>query len=145
MDEKIKYILKFGIFLLFVFAIINIMGIDLNNGDNISQNNSLIEGLQPGTLNIQPGTLNIQPGTLNLPTGADSFCATYIGASGSLNNECKRLTEKNCNETSCCVFTNNKCVAGNANGPIYNTNSSGKTITADYYFQNQCYGANCPS
>jgi len=137
MDEKIKYILKIGIFILFVFAIMNIMGINLNNGDNISQNNSLIEGLEPGTLNIQPGTLN-------LATGADSFCASYIGASGSLNNECKRLTEKNCNETSCCVFTNNRCMAGNANGPIYNTNSSGKTITADYYFKNQCYGAGCP-
>ena len=142
MDEKIKYILKIGIFILLILAIMNIIGISLNDGHIIPKNNSLLEGLQPG---IQPDTLNIQPGTQNLATGADSFCAAYKGFSNRLNNECGRLTEKNCNETSCCVFTNNRCVAGGANGPTYNTDSSGKTVTADYYFQNQCYGANCPS
>jgi hypothetical protein len=134
MDDKIKYILKIGIFVLFILALMNIMGINLN-GNDVSQNNSLLEGF----------VLEIQPDTQNLATGANAFCDLYRGSSSSLNNECRRLTEKNCNETSCCVFTNNKCVAGGANGPTYNTNSNGKTINADYYFQNQCYGANCPS
>jgi hypothetical protein len=134
MDDKIKYILKIGIFVLFILALMNIMGINLN-GNDVSQNNSLLEGF----------VLDIQPDTQNLATGANAFCDLYRGSSSSLNNECRRLTEKNCNETSCCVFTNNRCVAGGANGPTYNTNSNGKTINADYYFQNQCYGANCPS
>lgn len=134
MDDKIKYILKIGIFVLFILALMNILGINLN-GNYVSQNNSLLEGF----------VLEIQPDTQNLATGANAFCDLYRGSSSSLNNECRRLTEKNCNETSCCVFTNNKCVAGGANGPTYNTNSNGKTINADYYFQNQCYGANCPS
>ena len=135
MDDKIKYILKIGIFVLFILALMNIMGINLNDYINIlSQNSSLLEGF----------VLDIQPGTQNLATGANAFCDLYRGSSSRLNNECKRLTEKNCNETSCCVFTNKKCVAGGANGPTYNTNSNGKTINADYYFQNQCYGANCP-
>jgi len=112
----------------------NILGINLN-GNDVSQNSSLLEGF----------VLEIQHDTQNLATGANAFCDLYRGSSSSLNNECRRLTEKNCNETSCCVFTNNKCVAGGANGPTYNTNSNGKTINADYYFQNQCYGANCPS
>ena len=142
MDEKIKYILKIGIFILLILAIMNIIGINLNVGPIIPKNNSLLEGLQP---DIEPDTLNIQPGTQNLATGADSFCASYKGFSNRLNNECGILTEKNCNETSCCVFTNNRCVAGGANGPTYNTDSSGKTVTADYYFQNQCYGAGCSS
>jgi len=136
MDDKIKYILKIGIFVLFILALMNIMGINLNDYINIlSQNSSLLEGF----------VLDIQPGTQNLATGANAFCDLYRGSSSRLNNECRRLTEKNCNETSCCVFTNNRCVAGGANGPTYNTNSNGKTIRADYYFQNQCYGANCPS
>jgi len=134
MDDKIKYILKIGICVLLILAVMNIMGINLN-GNDVSQNNSLLEGF----------VLEIQPDTQNLATGANAFCDLYRGSSSSLNNECRRLTEKNCNETSCCVFTNNKCVAGGANGPTYNTNSNGKTINADYYFQNQCYGANCPS
>ena len=136
MDEKLKYILKIGIFVLLILALMNILGINLNNAYE-SQNNSLIEGLQPGTLNIQPGTEN-------LSSGANAFCDLYRGSSNRLNNECKKLTEKNCNETSCCVFTNNKCVAGGANGPTYNSDSNGNTSTAKYYFQNQCYGANCP-
>ena len=137
MDEKIKYILKIGIFVLLILALMNIMGINLNS-TYVSQNDSLLEGLQPGTLGIQPGTLN-------LATGANSFCESYRGSSNTLNTACGRLTEKNCNETSCCVFTNNKCVAGGANGPTYNTDINSNTSTADYYFQNQCYGANCPS
>ena len=137
MDEKIKYILKIGIFVLLVLALMNILGINLNNAYG-SQNYSLLEGLQPGTLDIQPGTQN-------LATGANAFCDLYRGSSNNLNNSCGKLTEKNCNETSCCVFTNNKCVAGGANGPTYNSDSNGNTTTADYYFQNQCYGANCPS
>ena len=137
MDEKIKYILKIGIFVLLVLAVMNILGINLNDVYE-SQNNSILEGLQPGTLGIQPDTLN-------LSTGANAFCDLYRGSSNRLNNSCGRLTEKNCNETSCCVFTNNKCVAGGANGPTYNSDSNGNTTTADYYFQNQCYGANCPS
>jgi hypothetical protein len=115
----------------------NILGINLNTSYG-SQNDSLLEGLQPGTLDIQPGTQN-------LATGANAFCESYRGSSSTLNTACGRLTEKNCNETSCCVFTNNKCVAGGANGPTYNSDSNGNTSTADYYFQNQCYGANCPS
>ena len=136
MDEKIKYILKIGIFVLLVLAVINILGINLNTSYG-SQNDSLLEGLQPGTLDIQPGTQN-------LATGANAFCESYRGSSNTLNIECGRLTEKNCNETSCCVFTNNKCVAGGANGPTYNSDSNGNTSTAKYYFQNQCYGAGCP-
>ena len=136
MDEKIKYILKIGIFVLLILALMNIMGINLNS-TYVSQNDSLLEGLQPGTLGIQPGTLN-------LATGANSFCESYRGSSNTLNTACGRLTEKNCNETSCCVFTNNKCVAGGANGPTYNSDSNGNTSTAKYYFQNQCYGAGCP-
>jgi hypothetical protein len=134
MDEKIKYILKIGIFVLLVLAVMNILGINLNDVYE-SQNNSILEGLQPGTLGIQPDTLN-------LSTGANAFCDLYRGSSNNLNNSCGKLTEKNCNETSCCVFTNNKCVAGGANGPTYNSDSNGNTSTEKYYFQNQCY--NCP-
>lgn len=134
MDDKIKYILKIGIIILLILSLINILGINLNN-NTMSQNESLLEGL----------VIDIQPDTQNLATGANAFCDAYKGSSNSLNTECKRLTKKNCNETSCCVFTNNKCLAGGANGPTYNSDSNGNTSTAKYYFQNQCYGAGCPS
>jgi hypothetical protein len=134
MDEKIKYILKIGIFVLLVFAIINVLGINFKDAYE-SQKKSLFEGL---VIDIQPDTRQ------DLATGANAFCDLYRGSSSTLNTECKKLTQKNCNETSCCVFTNNKCVAGGPNGPTYNSDSNGNTSRANYYFQNQCYGAGCP-
>lgn len=134
MDEKIKYILKIGIFVLLVFAIINVLGINFKDAYE-SQKKSLFEGL---VIDIQPDTRQ------DLATGANAFCDLYRGSSSTLNTECKKLTQKNCNETSCCVFTNNKCVAGGPNGPTYNSDSNGNTSRAKYYFQNQCYGADCP-
>jgi len=134
MDEKIKYILKIGIFVLLIFAVMNILGFNLNNACE-RQKKALFEGL---VIDIQPDTRQ------DLATGANAFCDLYRGSSSTLNTECKKLTEKNCNDTSCCVFTNNKCVAGGANGPTYNSDSNGNTSRAKYYFQNQCYGAGCP-
>ena len=134
MDEKIKYILKIGVFVLLIFAFINIFDFNLKDAYE-SQKKSLFEGL---VIDIQPDTRQ------DLATGANAFCDLYRGSSSTLNTECKKLTQKNCNETSCCVFTNNKCVAGGPNGPTYNSDSNGNTSRANYYFQNQCYGADCP-
>ena len=130
MDEKvIKYILNVFIFVLLIFALINSMGINLN-----------VE--EPPKKLLQVVTMEGFDGS-TMPTGATAFCESYRGSSAQLNTECGRLTQKNCNETSCCVFTNNKCAAGSAKGPTYNTDSNGNTSTAEYYFQNQCF--NCPS
>jgi len=137
MDEKIKYTLKICIFVLFAFAIINMLSVNLNTEETQQKISdiALIEGLQ----------LDIQHGTQNLATGSQAFCDSYKGSSGILNGVCGKLTEKNCNETSCCVFANKKCVAGSASGPTYNTGENGKTNTMHYYFQNQCYGDDCPT
>ena len=131
MDEKlIKYILNVFIFVLLIFALIvfiNTMGINLN-----------VE--EPPKKLLQVVTMEGFDGS-TMPTGATAFCESYRGSSAQLNTECGRLTQKNCNETSCCVFSNNKCVAGSANGPTYNTDDNGNTNTSPYYFQNQCF--NC--
>ena len=128
MDEKvIKYILNVFIFVLLIFALINSMGINLN-----------VE--EPPKKLLQVITMEGFDGS-TMPTGATAFCESYKGSSAQLNTECGRLTQKNCNETSCCVFANNKCVAGSANGPTYNTDNNGNTTTSSYYFQNQC--CNC--
>ena len=78
--------------------------------------------------------------------GSDSFCETNIGSGGDLETSCNKLTQSNCNSTSCCVWTSdNKCKAGAANGPTFNTDGNGKTKKLGYYyFKNKCYGLNCP-
>jgi hypothetical protein len=78
---------------------------------------------------------------------SDAFCESHRGSSGALDDSCSKLTKTNCNTTSCCVWTSDdKCVAGGANGPTFNSDSKGKTKQLDYYyFQNKCYGAKCTS
>jgi hypothetical protein len=76
----------------------------------------------------------------------DAFCESNSNSGGSLDKSCSKLTKNNCNSTSCCVWTSeNKCGAGDASGPTFNTDSNGKTKQLDYYyFQNKCYGSKCP-
>lgn len=75
----------------------------------------------------------------------DSFCESHRGKSGVLEESCGKLTEQNCNSTSCCVYTSaEKCVAGSVKGPTFNSDEKGKTIALDfYYYQNKCYGPKC--
>lgn len=79
-------------------------------------------------------------------TPNDAFCESHRGSSGSLDGSCGKLTKNNCNTTSCCVWTSDdKCVAGGAGGPTFNTGADGKTNSLDYYyFHNKCHGNKCP-
>lgn len=76
---------------------------------------------------------------------SDAFCETHSGSGGELDESCEKLTQNKCNSTSCCVWTSdNKCMAGNKDGPTFNTNEYGKThMPYFYYFQNKCYGEKC--
>ena len=110
MNEKIiKYWLNIyivALLLLALFLFINSI---------TKEKETSIEGLEQNTENIQ--------------TGADSFCALYKGSSGKLNDACGRLTNKKCNSTSCCLLSNDICVAGNkTDGPTFNTDKNGKSI-----------------
>jgi hypothetical protein len=133
----IKYVLNVFIIVLLIIALIvlmNTIGINLNIDEPPKKLLQVItiEGLKERE----------QP----IKTGADAFCESYKGSSGDLNTACGKLTNKNCNSTSCCILSSDKkCVAGNADGPTYNTDSNGKTINLDYYYyQNKCYGDKCP-
>ena len=77
----------------------------------------------------------------------DAFCESHRGSSDILEKSCGSLTENNCKNTSCCVFTSDsKCVAGGKNGPTFNTDKNGKTIALNYYYNlNKCYGNKCPN
>jgi hypothetical protein len=59
-----------------------------------------------------------------------------------LNKKCQELSPTNCKIPSCCVLLNGvSCVAGNVNGPTYNTAQGAQTDY--YYYKNKCYGAGC--
>jgi hypothetical protein len=150
MDENmIKYCLKIFIIGLLFFAltsiIINTLGINLNIEEHPKKLIQVItmEAFQKQEKEKEKG----QDQKGNISSGADAFCQSYKGNSGNLNTACGNLTNKNCNATSCCILTSDqKCVAGNADGATYNTDSNGKTINLDYYYyQNKCYGDKCPN
>ena len=71
----------------------------------------------------------------------------YEFSNENLEKDCNTFTEDNCTAAGCCVWAktdaDNKCVAGNKNGPIYKTDDNGNKIDIEaYYYKNKCYG-NC--
>jgi len=119
-----KYILKVLLIILFILiAIILLILIESNI-------NEQMEGFDNNPLNI---------------SSSQSFCNINKGA--QQERSCNALTKYNCGLTSCCIWTSdNKCKAGNQSGPLFNSDSKGKTIPLDYYyFENQCYGPKCRS
>lgn len=77
----------------------------------------------------------------NLKMGmGDSFCECTDNNPGFLDQQCGTLTEYNCKNVGCCVFTSTgKCKAGNAQGM-----SMSMAPIDYYYYMNKCYGEKCP-
>lgn len=81
--------------------------------------------------------LNLDPKT--------SFCEQAKNGI-KLQQECSMLTSTKCGETSCCVWANGKCAAGNSRGTLFKTDKFGEPINVDtYYYQNKCHGQGCSS
>ena len=144
MDENtLKFILNVFIAVVFIFALISFISLIGFNLDTPNTPNTSKKLLQVVTIE----GLQNPPDTSIIMNKSDAFCEKFRGSSGSLNDECAKLTDKNCGATSCCVLVNGKkCAAGNADGPTFNTDKNGKTKNLDYYYyQNKCYGPKCPS
>jgi len=135
-ESNLKYILKVFIMVLLIISIIvfiRSLGINFNE-------------TEPPKKLLQVVTIEGFDNTSLTTNKSDAFCESHRGNSNKLNQSCSKLNSKNCNSTSCCIWTNNECVAGNKNGAIFNSDKKGKTINLDYYYyQNKCYGNNCPS
>lgn len=130
---EIKYLLKIfitGFLILSIIIFIDTINLTLkdSNVDKQLLKVITIEGLENRQLIMDE---------------SKAFCETNKGF--SLEKSCNNLTNQNCNLTSCCVWTSdNKCKAGNETGPLFNSDSKGKTNPLDYYyFQNKCYGNGC--
>ena len=135
--ENSKMIILIVIVVLGLLVLINMKGIDLNPPKPESK---LVQEVTVETLDMMDKTLSNEKINANL---ASSFCESYLGNSQELEGACNQLTETNCSQTSCCVYANNKCVAGGLNGLTYNTDKDGKLITIDtYYYLGKCRG-NC--
>lgn len=139
-ENDLKFFLNVLIIVFLFFALsvfINSVGLNLNEKQ---QQKKLLQ-----VVTIE-GLTNPKPKTSIIVNKSDAFCENHRGSSNILEQSCGELTQDNCNSTSCCVWTsNNKCVAGKANGPTFNSDKNGKTKNLDYYYyQNKCYGAKCP-
>ena len=124
----VKYILKIFIIVFLIFALIvfiNSIGLNLNIEE---QPRELIKVITIEGLNNKPDTSIIM-------NSSDAFCQNFRGSSGKLDDACGKMTRNNCNNTSCCVWTSDeKCRAGTAEGPTFNSEKNGKTRELDYYY-----------
>lgn len=122
-----------------LLVIINLKGINMNppKPETKLVQEVTVETFESGTNNEEGTNINKEYTQLKLQP-SDSFCESYLGNSAGLEVECNKLTESNCAETRCCVFTNTnklgKCVAGSINGPTYKTDKDGKLLTVDSYY-----------
>lgn len=124
---KFKYVLNVLLFMIIIILFFCSINYIFKNSNNI-------EGLDNPDMSI-------------IMNGSSSFCEANKESGGNLENSCGKLTQGNCNSTSCCVWTSdNKCTSGNVKGPTFNTDENGKTKNLDYYyFQSKCYGVGCPT
>ena len=114
--ENLTMIMLIVFVVLGLLLIINIKDIDLNPPKPESK---LVQQVTVETFTNSNSTTSFtEDNTVLQPS--DSFCKSYLGNSSELNVSCGLLTETNCSKTSCCIYTNNKCVAGDKqNGPTY--------------------------
>jgi len=128
----LKYLLKIFIIIFLILSFIIFINTIASIFNELEQSKELvkdvtIEGMNPLTT-----------------SSSKAFCDTNKGFNSEIS--CNALTKYNCGLTSCCIWTSEKkCKAGNQDGPLFGSDSNGKTIPLDYYyFQNKCYGENCP-
>jgi hypothetical protein len=159
MDSTRSYILNIFIGVICIFALIifiDVSNINLNLNPDKSTKKLVqvvnIEALKNKKNSTEEDTEEDiplpapEPNKSNISINmspVDDFCKSN---SASLKESCGKLTKKNCNATSCCVMLNGKkCVAGNQDGPTFQS-ESGQDIPIDYYYyQNKCYGNDCPA
>ncbi len=83
----------------------------------------------------------------NAPYLSGGFCEKYAHDTVGLEKKCNSLSNDVCASTDCCVLLGGqKCVAGNVQGPLIQSNFSDVTVkNRDMYFhKGKCYG-NCPN
>lgn len=133
--ENIKEIGIVSIFVVFLLVAINATGVDLNVPKPES---TLVQ-------QVTVETFETNNEEIPIVSSSEIFCESYLGNSIDLEKGCNELTESKCGQVKCCVYGNNKCVAGNMSGPTYKTDKDGKLITMDYYYYlGKCHGTNCP-
>ena len=138
--ENIQEIAIIIVVVILLLVLINIKGVNLNEPKPDSK---LVQEVTVETFVTEENIDNI----LN---PANNFCDSYLGNSQELEGACNQLTETNCAQTPCCVYSktgeNGKCLAGDSNGPTYKTDKDGKLITMDtYYYLGLCHGTSCPT
>ena len=81
----------------------------------------------------------------DMMNGSKNFCSENQEDPVNMNTKCSILSNANCKMSECCALVNdNKCMAGDANGPVFKNDSDGKSIPIDsYYYMNKCYGPSC--
>jgi len=142
MDFSRSYILNIFIGVICIFALIIFIDVSNINLNPDKSTKKVVQVVNIEALKNNNDKKEAPNTTINLNPVSD-FCKS---SSDSLKTSCGKLTKKNCNSTSCCIVLNGeKCVAGNQDGPTFKT-ESGEDISIDYYYyQNKCYGNNCPA
>ncbi len=138
--ENAREIIIIVVVVIFLLVLINIKGINLNEPKPESK---LVQEVTVETFS-NDDTEKV------LESSSEKFCESYLGNSQELEKACNELTKTNCGSVGCCVYIadseNEKCVAGDIQGPTYKTDKDGKLITFDsYYYLGKLRGSSMPT
>ena len=150
MADVINWFIKNGLGVLLVFASILgiVMLLTLNHIETNPKNNRKMKNMK--TIENMENKHLPDYDTEYKEVTEDShasFCKDNMKDGAELEKKCNNLPSSTCTNMSCCVLANdtNKCLAGDAQGPTFRTDTDGKLITVDtYYYMKKCYGPNCP-
>ena len=134
--DNAQEIIIIVIVVLLLLVLINIKGVNLNAPKPESKL------VQQVTVETFTESIDSEENIKKMLAGSsENFCESYLGNSLELEKSCNQLTEFNCAQTKCCVYTGEKCVACDISGPTYKTDKDGKLITIDsYYYLGKCRG-----
>lgn len=141
-NEKKYNVILFGIIIFFLIGILGYFVIFLEkkirgkkkNGQEGMSSSSKKNILDTDQINKEIEDMGLAP--------ALGFCQANKSGK-SREDGCNKLTKENCKMTSCCVYANDKCVAGNKQGPLFKTKNGVKIKADNYHHYGKCYGKNC--
>jgi len=83
------------------------------------------DGFSYDTLKMEGFNVPRRENNINIDTSitstlAEDFCNTYKGSGKLMNEKCSQLTKTNCQTTECCIWSKDKCLAGDKkNGALF--------------------------
>jgi len=135
LNEKKYKIIIIGLLVLFLVCILGYFVIFMENKIRKKRKEGFTSQEETMDINKEIQEMGLVP--------AVGFCEKYRSSGKAREEACNNLTKDKCQMTSCCVYANDKCVAGSSHGPLFKTKNGVEIKVEKYDHYGKCYGNDC--